>query len=286
MDRNDTPSFSVTGLPLPEGRGVLGEIFESSVLENGRSAVPRYRRYQGRAIVYVISVTGEAEYEDETGHHCEILPGDCILVNPRVAHRYGPKPGSSWSEMYISFRGPIFDCMELHGALSGPVRRLTPVAKWRKHIREILPDAENGDTHDTCVGRLVAFLAETFSARNQGATEDAWIVSAKRMLDVERLTVAETTARLSTETGLSQETLRKRFRSELGRSMKAWQMAGRVDTARTLLARGGMTQKEIAAALGFSHPQHFSRTLKKITGRTPGFWRVTSAEANDKASRS
>ena len=259
-------------MPIPETQGALGGIFEAAIIVNSRAPLHEFRRYEGRAIVLVLEVVGEAEYTDETGRVCALAPGNCILIDPRIGHRYGPRPGSRWTEMYISFRGPIFDALELAGNFStDPVRHLDSLALWKKRLRAVLPGAGEADAPDACIGRLVAFLTEAFPAKVAPANEaDAWIVSAKRLLDTERLNVSEATARLAAESGLAPETLRKRFRAVVGRSMKAWQLAGRIETARSLLARGGMTQKEIAAALGFSHPQHFSRTLRKATGDTPG----------------
>lgn len=264
--------LSIIKLPVPETQGALGGIFEAAIIINSHAPLHEFRRYEARAVVLVLEVVGEAEYTDETGRVRLLVPGDCILIDPRIGHRYGPRPGSRWTEMYVSFRGPLFDALELAANFAAePVRRLGSPDQWKNRLRAVLPGAGGVESADACVGRLVAFLTEAFSQKVTlaGAT-DAWIVSAKRLLDTEHLNVAQVTGRLAAETGLSPETLRKRFRAVVGRSMKAWQLAGRIDSARSLLARGGMAQKEIAAALGFSHAQHFSRTLRKATGDTPG----------------
>lgn len=274
MGRSRAPVSRAELLPLPSGKGRLGEIFEASILHHTRSAAHgrTIRHYLARAVVLVLEVKGQAEYDDETGRVAPLVPGSCFLIDPRVGHRYGPLPGSHWTEMYLSFRGPIFDSLEESARLmTDPVRHLTPPGAWRKKLREILPPA-GGDRHpDLCNGRLIAFLTEAFPPLPvQEEQADSWVPVAKRMLERECATVTEVTERLATTTGLAAETLRKHFRTLTGCSMKAWQMAGKVATARSLLARAGMTQKEIAATLGFSSPQHFSRCMRKATGSTPG----------------
>lgn len=274
MNPSRVPQPRIELLPTPEGKGALGEIFEAAILHDMKYAGrgERNRYFIARAAILVLDVQGEAEYSDETGRERPLVPGDCILLDPRLRHYYGPVAGSHWTEMYVCFRGPIFDTLELAGNLmSEPVRHLAPVADWQARLRNVLPGGSGSDSPDACIGRLVSFLTEAFPPHRQALPEaDAWITQAKRMLATENVTVAEVSEKLSGVAGMAPETLRKRFRHLVGTSMKAWQMEAKVVAARSLLARGSMTQKEIAAALGFAHPQHFSRCLRKATGSTPG----------------
>ncbi|MGC4013675.1 MAG: AraC family transcriptional regulator [Luteolibacter sp.] len=268
------PQPRIERLPIPEGNGALGEIFEAAILHDMKYAGrgERNRYFIARAAILVLDVQGEAEYSDETGRERPLIPGDCILLDPRMRHYYGPVTGSHWTEMYVCFRGPIFDAMELSAnMMSEPVRHLDPLSDWQNRLRAVLPGSSGSDAPDACIGRLISFLTEAFPPRiSQPQAADAWVTQAKRMLGTENLTVAEVSEKLSEITGMAAETVRKRFRHLVGTSMKAWQMEAKVLAARSLLARGSMTQKEIAAALGFSHPQHFSRCLRKATGHTPG----------------
>lgn len=273
MARRSSPVSRAELLPLPTRKGALGEIFESSVLHDMRQAAEgeSNRHYIARAVVLVLEVHGRAEYGDETGRVEPLVPGSCFLVDPEVGHRYGPLDGSYWTEIYISFRGPMFESlMRLSHMMENPVRHLTPLDLWQQKLRNILPHPDGINEPDACNGRLLAFLTEAFPPLSvPGNHTLPWIDLAKRMLERENITIAEATARLSNITGLSPETLRKQFRHITGQSMKSWQLAGRIATAQSLLARGSMTQKEIAATLGFSSPQHFSRCIRKATGTTP-----------------
>lgn len=259
-------SLRVEKLPVPDRSGVLGSVFEAAILENASNAIPALRRYSAYAVVLVLHVEGEAFYEDETGVGVALAPGDCVFVNPRVAHRYGPREGSRWSELYLSYRGPLFDA--LHALSPGaPVRRVGDLDATRRTLLAVLTGGGAAGTPDACVGRLIAWLSSVIpSVADVG--DAPWIARIKRLLDIERLSVAEATRLVASAEGLSPETLRKKFKVEVGCSLKTWQMEARLRTARSLMSRGGMTQKDIATTLGFAHPQHFSRALRKA--RRPG----------------
>lgn len=59
------------------------------------------------------------------------------------------------------------------------------------------------------------------------------------------------------------------FRTSTGESPMQYVRRLRVERAKTLLAQGGLTMAEIAAAAGFFDQSHFSRCFKQIVGRTP-----------------
>lgn len=261
-------------LPIPRAPGSLGEIFEAAVLRDMKSGAEglQNRHYKARAVVLVLEVHGEAEYGDETGRVVPLRPGSCILVDPEIGHRYGPKEGSRWSEMYICFRGPVFDAIE-HAARmrDHPVINLPGGRDWAAALRAVLPGPELNEPADLCNGRLIAFLTEAFpSVTAPLDPREHWISEAKHLLVRKNLSVLETTKRLAENTGIAAETLRKRFRRITGSSMKAWQLERRVDIACNLLERGLMPQKQIASMLGFSSTQHFSRCIRQLTGKTPG----------------
>ncbi|MES2996637.1 MAG: AraC family transcriptional regulator [Verrucomicrobiota bacterium] len=270
--RKSGPPLRAELLPIPDSPGNLGEIFEAAVLRNMTYGAEGElnRHYIGRAVVLVLDLQGQAEYGDESGRVVPLVPGSCILVDPGLGHRYGPVAGSRWTEMYICFRGRFFDEMEASAQMmQKPVRQLASLADWHAKLADVLPGPGRSRDADACIGRLIAFLTEAFPSGLVREKED-WIAEAKRFLERETVSVAEVTERLAHSTGFAPETLRKRFRQVTGVSMKSWQLAGRVVLARSLLARCRMSQKEIAATLGFSSPQHFSRYMRKATGVTPG----------------
>lgn len=81
------------------------------------------------ALVY--SVSGRCFYEDERGGRREVEPGGWILVFPDLAQAYGPTSGDRWDELYVCFRGPVFEAWRKVGCFDP--RRTT--GRW-------LPPAE------------------------------------------------------------------------------------------------------------------------------------------------
>src|SRR5690606_34876202 len=69
---------------------------------------------------------GNGTYRDERGLEFTVGPGQWILVFPEVAHAYGPKRGERWNEIYLCFRGPVFEAWRGTGILN-PDR---PMGRW------------------------------------------------------------------------------------------------------------------------------------------------------------
>lgn len=63
------------------------------------------------------------------------------------------------------------------------------------------------------------------------------------------------------------------FKRSTGSSPSAWLAGQRIDSARALLKRGGLSLPEIAAATGFSSQAHFTRAFARVTGMPPAAWR-------------
>jgi AraC-like DNA-binding protein len=73
--------------------------------------------------------------------------------------------------------------------------------------------------------------------------------------------------------GYSPDHLSDLLRTETGVSARDHVHRAVIEAAKArLLASDGSTS-QVAAALGFEHPQHFSRLFKQKTGRSPGEWR-------------
>ena len=72
-------------------------------------------------------VAGSGSYHDARGIDVSLRSGDVILVFPEVAHSYGPEAGGVWNELYVCFRGPVFESWR--GAELFDVRN--PVFHWK-----------------------------------------------------------------------------------------------------------------------------------------------------------
>lgn len=261
----------------------MGRIFETGEIRNDRPGhrTMAPRSYPGYALVYVTRLTGEGHYEDHNGFRRRISAHDCILVHPERTHVYGPRDGAVWSEIYISFDGPVFSSMQRWGVLdpSRPPVFATGAADHAPRLRRCVMD-ETGEPPPmaVAVGRLVSLLTELTRVRDAGPSQpvENWITLAGRALEREGATVAEVCDAYASGTGLSPDALRKRYRRVTGESMDARRLKSRLAAAITLIEQGSAPFKNIAYTLGFSNEQHFSRTISRATGFTPGALRARS----------
>lgn len=79
--------------------------------------------------------------------------------------------------------------------------------------------------------------------------------------------------RLATECGLSSRHFARAFRQSTRLSPHRWLMKCRVERARELLAKGGLSLTEIALTCGFADQSHFTRAFTAFFGTSPGAWR-------------
>ena len=97
-----------TSLVQTAGTSPLGKITLAGTISKSRGIRRDEPRVFGQwAIVYLVA--GSGNYHDARGIDVPLRAGDVILVFPEVAHSYGPEPGGIWNELYVCFRGPVFE---------------------------------------------------------------------------------------------------------------------------------------------------------------------------------
>lgn len=77
-------------------------------------------------------------------------------------------------------------------------------------------------------------------------------------------------ARLAREASLSAPHFNVLFKRALGVPVHAYVVQRRVERAKTLLLRGGLTSGEVALQAGFAHQSHMARCMRRVLGVTPG----------------
>jgi len=97
------------------------------------------------------------------------------------------------------------------------------------------------------------------------------------------------------ELGMAPGEFTRRFRCRMQTSPYAWLLNWRVDRAKHLLAREGLSLADVALTVGFSSQSHFTDAFRRRVGLPPGRWRsqvrtertcLTSADAmRDKPDR-
>jgi AraC-like DNA-binding protein len=77
--------------------------------------------------------------------------------------------------------------------------------------------------------------------------------------------------------GYSRSHLTSVVRMATGKPLNAWIIERRIEAARQHLTDPYRTVAEVAAAVGFGDPAHFSRKFKQLAGMTPSEWRNAHA---------
>lgn len=252
----------------------LGRVTLAGLNRNHCGLPPdRLRVYGSYALVY--SLAGAAHYRDARGHETDIRPGDLVIIFPDIGHHYGPQPGKTWDEYFVCFEGPVFDVWRKRGVLdpARPVYHLEPLDYWQHRLEEIvapnLPPLER-------VCRLQSVLADALTNyQRDTATErdEEWLTRARALLaaDIEQPLYVDNVAR---KLNISPETFRKKFVRLARVSPYRYRLTRVIDHACRLVHEGRLTNKEIAAQLGFSDEFHFSRRFKQVIGRSPAQFRA------------
>jgi len=257
----------------------LGKISMSGCLRGSAGVSFSSMRVLGSyALVYLTAGGGRYHLRGQAPRRCRA--GDLLVVFPEIAHAYGPEAGGNWGEIYVVFEGEVFDLWRRLGILSParPILRLLPVSRHAKALREIAVKRGGNDPVRQLdqVCKLQSFLALAL-AKNRGATGrlahgawPAWVAAVVKRMEEEPTASLETIARGA---GLSYESFRKKFPAVSGVSPARYRNRMTIDLARKLIYEERLSNKELAARLGFCDEFHFSRRFRETTGHTPGEFR-------------
>ena len=233
----------------------------------------RMRVFGQWAVVYLVA--GAGRYHDARGIATPVVAGDVILVSPEVAHSYGPRAGEVWHEIYVCFRGPVFEAWREAGvfALRNPVFRWKPP---RQGLEVLKPFCSHWDQPGAsmleAVGRWQLVLSRIFSSgsfNQELEHHPAWFLRAVELLERSRLEDDKTLRGIAAACGIGYESFRKKFAVIAGRPPGRYALERRIERAQQLLTRHRFTNKELAGLLGFSDEFHFCKTFKRLTGTTP-----------------
>jgi AraC-like DNA-binding protein len=248
-----------------------------SLEETGVEEWP-FRLYDAHALVLILA--GEGSYRDAGGTTAPVRTGEAILVFPGLAHWYGPPRGTNWSELFVVFEGPVFDLWQRTGVLDSarPLLGLAEPGRVAQEIVDLLAGGRPATDADALT-EMASFLGLLTRVVVSGAGEPACVDPLQRaqaLLQSElgqRLEMAEVARRVE----VPYETFRRRFRAVTGETPKRFRDAARIAAAKDLLRTSSMSNRELAAALGYADGFHFSRRFKQAVGVSPRTYRLVSA---------
>ena len=98
---------------------------------------------------------------------------------------------------------------------------------------------------------------------------DAMIIAGARDILLEKLIDPPTISELAREVGLNEQKLKKGFKLLFNTTINKYLLHARMEHAKTLLAEGSKSIKEVAAASGFSNSGYFAARFKEKFGVLP-----------------
>jgi len=230
------------------------------------------RDWRAYALVYLTA--GSGRYRDHTGRDLAVQAGDLLVLFPGQVHSYGPGRPGDWTEVWIGFRGPVFNALEGDGLLDRNSPVLHPgldeglIARFDALVAAV--DRAGGTSDAMLVARLHQLIAE-LSNVVEGNRPSSLVARARIELegDLRRpIDLPQLAARL----GVGYDTLRRAFQDELGTSPGHWRLLRRIERAKQLIA-DGWTLDDTAEAVGFCDRFFLARQFRKVVGMPPGAWR-------------
>jgi len=255
---------------LPRFSGGPGEITLAGTAFDSKWKVGSRMRIFGQwALVY--NVSGRCIYKDERGCREELSPGSWILVFPELAHHYGAAPGNRWNEIYVCFRGPVFEAWREAGCFdtSRPTGGWLPPARGVRVFERFFRRIQRKDCsalQAVCLWQEL--LAEIVGGPQQPVKHrEEWLAKALDFLEnADPRGGADSLRQAAQFCGLGYESFRKKFEHAVGMPPGRHVLARRIERARRLLSLQSLTNGEIASMLGFHDEFHFSKTFSRLTG--------------------
>jgi AraC-like DNA-binding protein len=219
-------------------------------------------------------------------------PGDFIIAGPECSIGWTGQPGAVSDRLVWLWRtGPR--CVEC--SVKPNTYRLWKVNSrlWRdleQFHALCLPELRRPDGLSVLAleqlhGAIDVAIARHLSHRGPGALHSVRMELAMQWM-MQNLSQSNPVNGLSEYLQVSQATLVRMFRTHTGESPGACHLRMKMARAHELLVSDRWSVKDVASALGYRHPNDFSRAFKQFTGITPtGHLAKLSRDRDDQTRR-
>lgn len=225
------------------------------------------------AVVYVAH--GHGEFDSQATGTIPLGPGDAAMLFPGERHRYRPVPTEGWGIYWAHFQGDIATRLHeqrifmperavshvgiddamlaafrgLLDALRSDVAGCGPVAAAK--VLEILARLQAGTSPARAVPRLQAIVRE---ARMLLESDPGGVPVVEALVD---------------RFDISRTHFFRAFKDQTGQSPYQYHLQLAMRRAGEMLRNSPLSVKQIAFALGFGSPYHFSKLFKSKVGTSP-----------------
>lgn len=252
-----------------------GRLTAAGILSQQRQSGFRKMRVLG-SYALVCLTAGGGYYRDVNGVFHDVKTGNAIVIFPEIAHRYGPRRGEAWSEIYAVFDGALFDQLRKSTFLDDRFPILNMPAAFAEQLQDLLemPRPLSAAQRLEEIGRFLELLGKLYRANEakptfEAAPAERWLPLARRALEanLERPVDWENLAR---QCGMSYESFRKKFRAATGIAPSRYRDECRIQAAcNMLIQHPQLTLRQVAHSLGFYDEFAFSKRFKQVKNCPP-----------------
>lgn len=197
---------------------------------------------------------------------------------PYVRFHEWPR-GAPWEHRYIAFTGPQVREWERAGLLlkSPTSIEASRVKRLAEAFDEMLVFSKRADRWGRLRARnalestlieLAESVAHTAPVRDESRSN--WV---REVFDLLRDAQIENYAQIAERLGMSESTLRRKFREATGTAIHQHAIHARLARAKHLLEQPDVSIKQIAAQTGYRDVYYFGRHFTKVFGVPPGRYR-------------
>ncbi|MBD5558991.1 MAG: AraC family transcriptional regulator [Clostridia bacterium] len=232
---------------------------------------------------YALSGSGTLYAETSSGSTAthEISAGEGFLIYPQQLATYVADADDPWAYTWIEFDGlRVKECLEQTSlSESHPVFRPLAEDQAAQMVREMTYIAEHPEASIIdIIGHLYLFFdhfvrsAQLDAAPRTRKMRDYYVNAAVGYIEKNyhrKITIEE----IAAICGIDRSYFGKIFHDAVGHSPQEFLMRYRMIKASELLKHTDMSITDIASAVSYENPLHFSRAFKKVQGVSPRSWR-------------
>ena len=252
--------------------GILACGFLKKAVDPNKEAIVEQHtfRYYGALLV----LSGEGRYEDDQGNDYMLSQGSFVQRLPGRMHKTIVNSTPLWQEFFICIGKELFDSLNSLNIINGKcpvlflpnaVERIGDYVRFYRDLKscpqEQLP---------AMLLRALDLLYSIQSKNEEGCQKrrDSDIAQALNYID-EHIREHIRTDCICSQSGISYESFRKRFREITGKSPYAYILNKKMELSVHIMLHEGKTVSQTAWELGYPDVYSFSKQFKKSKGVSP-----------------
>jgi AraC family transcriptional regulator of arabinose operon len=288
MTRTRRPYSPISGIPIAVFRNEVAHRTDGrmSILAGAGTGFilkPRRREdYVDRVMASYVGLfvlRGRGRFVDWHGRSHDLAAGSFVQMLPGRRHSMILEPDGLWAEFYFTLGAGFVEAMietggvDPHQPVLRPGLHVSLIERFERHLHDV-KHGRDGDVPSAML-RVHELLVELHRLDRLSRTPSPHA----RMIDEACRALGEDLHRplhmasVAQRCNLSYERFRKVFREQIGEPPGEYRIRRRIDRARTLILQDGLSNKQVAAALGYPDPFTFSRQFRKYVGMSTRLFR-------------